>query len=489
MKNSASDKKAFEKRTAVAIIRWHVMVLFVGVSLLSAFIAGSISYWGFSLFNEAPFFLYFMVIAGCGLIVGILCSLLFSSRFLDSLKEMTEVIGRISQGEPTQKVRIHDPLFQCLGEGLNQMSKSINHRLQTLSDDRLNIVTILSSMVEGVIVLDAQGRILLVNHSFERMFEQSENELIGAFYYEKLRHHLLNKLVEEVIKSGEPRSREIKLDLMRRTYFQVQASVAESKQKRSLILVFHDISVKRQQEEIRKDFVANISHELRTPITVVKGYLEALLDGGMANPAEARELLEILQNNCDRMESIVLDLLQISRIESGLNPVSSSPFCLKAQVEKAVDALRPLAMKKEQRIQVNVSPDLMIVADAEKLNHVFTNLIENAIKYTEAHGELMIEANETESEVSLHFRDNGIGIPSQDLPRVFERFYRVDQARSRALGGTGLGLSIVKQIVEAHGGRVSVKNNAQKGTSFTITFPKKEMKRSKPILGAERLPR
>lgn len=352
------------------------------------------------------------------------------------------------------------------------MSKSVTRRFQALSDDRLRVVTILSSMVEGVIVLDAQGRILLVNDSFEAMFKHSRSELTGAFYYEKLRHYALNKLVEEVIETGKPRAQEIKIDLPKPKYFQVQASVAEANKKRSLILVFHDISGKRRQEEIRKDFVANISHELRTPISIEKGYLEALLDGAMADEIQAREFLEILQNNCGRMEHIVLDLLQISRIESGLNPVRAVSFSLKTHLEKNIDALRPLALKKNQTIDLRISPDLTMTADPDKLDHAFTNLIENAIKYTEAQGRIIIEAHETANEVTLHVKDNGIGIPAQDLPRVFERFYRVDRARSRALGGTGLGLSIVKQVVEAHGGTVSVKNNPEKGVHFTMTFPK-----------------
>jgi len=235
-------------------------------------------------------------------------------------------------------------------------------------------------------------------------------------------------------------------------------------------LVFHDITEKKRQDAIQTDFVTNISHELRTPIAIIKGYLETLVDGGIDNPQQTKDFLEVLQKNSTRMEHIVEDLLQLSRIASGLDPTRPVKIVLKDYIEKNIALLKPLAEKKNQTLRVDIPDDLKIFADSEKMNHVITNLLDNAIKYTGDAGTIRISAYNKEDSIEIQIEDNGIGIPKRELARVFERFYRVDRTRSRELGGTGLGLSIVKEIVEAHGGCVSVSSKASKGTLFTLTF-------------------
>jgi signal transduction histidine kinase len=239
-----------------------------------------------------------------------------------------------------------------------------------------------------------------------------------------------------------------------------------------------DITALRRLEQVRKDFVANVSHELRTPLTSIKGYVEALLDGAKDNPEEATRFLQIILNQSDRLHLILEDLLQLSQIESGLVRFKRDPVHLGALVERTLPLIRPLVDKKRQSLTVAVSPDLPPVSgDEDRLVQVLTNLVDNAVKYTPEGGAISIAGRiagqpaDGPALVELSVADTGIGIPDADRPRVFERFYRVDKARSREMGGTGLGLSIVRHIVEGHAGKVWAEGNQPKGSRFVIHLP------------------
>ena len=235
-----------------------------------------------------------------------------------------------------------------------------------------------------------------------------------------------------------------------------------------------DITALRRLEQVRKDFVANVSHELRTPLTSIKGYVEALLDGAKDNPGEATRFLQIILKQSDRLNLILEDLLQLSQIESGLVRFKREPVQLGALVERTLPLIKPMADKKRQSLAVAVPPDLPPVSgDEDRLVQVLTNLLDNAVKYTPEGGSISIVGRPVDepAQVELSVADTGIGIPETDRPRVFERFYRVDKARSRELGGTGLGLSIVKHIVEGHGGRIWVEGNRPTGSRFVLRLP------------------
>jgi signal transduction histidine kinase len=239
-----------------------------------------------------------------------------------------------------------------------------------------------------------------------------------------------------------------------------------------------DITALRRLEQVRKDFVANVSHELRTPLTSIKGYVEALLDGAKDNPEEAGRFLQIILKQSDRLNLILDDLLQLSQIESGIVRFRREPVQLNALVERMLPLIKPMADKKRQSLAVAVPPDLPPVSgDEDRLVQVLTNLLDNAVKYTPEEGAIRItgrlaaRAADEPAQVELSVADTGIGIPEADRPRVFERFYRVDKARSRELGGTGLGLSIVKHIVEGHGGRIWVEANQPSGSRFVLRLP------------------
>ncbi len=454
-----------------ARIKWRLIYPFLFLSLLLVSLMGGLAFWFFDLGRDLGlFFLYFVPASATSVSIALLYGLSFSKRIVAPISHMTASIEEILKGKFEHPLRLESEIFQPLEECFNEMSEHLESRIQFLSDERLKVLSILSDMVEGVLVLDDLGRIVLVNPAFEKLFGQSRNEMIGGYHYEKLRHHSLNALVDAVIESGEPRACEIRLDIPHRQALEVQASVAQPFEHGSVVLVFHDITEKKRQEEIQSDFVANISHELRTPISIIKGYIETLIDGGIADQKQAIAFLQILQKNSTRMERIVEDLLQLSRIESGLDRARPVKLDLLDALERVVMLFKPRADQKKQHMSLSVPPDLTLMADPEKLNVVLTNLLDNAIKYTEASGEIRISAKAGEGSVVLQIEDNGIGIPERDLTRIFERFYRADRSRSRDLGGTGLGLSIVKKIVEAHGGEISVESKVSQGSCFRLCF-------------------
>jgi two-component system phosphate regulon sensor histidine kinase PhoR len=241
----------------------------------------------------------------------------------------------------------------------------------------------------------------------------------------------------------------------------------------SMLFVFHDITELKKTERVRKDFVANVSHELRTPLTSIKGFVEALRDGAINDPEKSLQFLSIISQHADRMNKIVTDLLQLSRIESKDFILKIEPFLVKELLDEVFSTLKSSSEEKSQILEISLpSPDLKIYADRHWITQALTNLVDNAIKYTPEKGKIKIEAKDKGESVEISVIDNGIGIPQKDLPRIFERFYRVDKGRSRESGGTGLGLSIVRHIIEAHGGKVEVKSQEGKGSEFSFRLKK-----------------
>ncbi|MFQ5780668.1 MAG: two-component system histidine kinase PnpS [Nitrospiria bacterium] len=472
--NRPQNKESFRATPVLPGIHWESVGPFLLLAVLLILLMNGLIFWLFDPAHlKGSFFRLLVLSAGASLILSLLLGIYFSRRRSATLRQMNLFVQKFSKEEMNAAIRTrHADGMESLREAINEMVGHVRKRIETLSSDRAKSVAILSGMVEGVMVLDGKGRVVLTNASFEKMFGVSQTDLTGRYHYERLRHHPLNELIEEVIQTGRPLSEEIGLDTPYQQYFQVQASVAESPPNRFVVLVFHNITENKRQERIRRDFIANVSHELRTPVSVIKGYSETLSDGGLEDQTEAQAFMEIIRKNSIRLENIILDLLQLSRIESGLDPIRPTRITLKDAIEKNILLLKPLANKKQQRFSVSVPPAIRMWADAEKFSLVLINIIDNAVKYTPESGEIRIHADEKETDIRIEIEDDGIGIPKEDLYRIFERFYRVDRTRSRELGGTGLGLSIVKKIVEAHGGEVMVESRIGKGSRFILTFPR-----------------
>ena len=415
---------------------------------------------------------------GLAFAVSVALSVLLARGVTRPLSAMAAVARQLAGGSLGQRIRTtsHDEVG-VLGSTLNQMADQLESKIREVSEDRTQLLAMLASMIEGVMVLDCRGKVLQVNPALEQMLMVQGAEARGRAHWEVIRHHELNELVTRVLQTRENCGGEMTATASGRT-LRVEASVAGGQRENEAcaVLVFHDITAVRRLEKVRKDFVANVSHELRTPLTSIKGYVEALLDGAKDDPEQTLRFLEIILKQTDRLNLILDDLLQLSQIESGQVLFKRDPISLSEVVDRTVALIKPLADKKGHTVTVAMPADLPpVLGDPERLAQVLTNLLDNAVKYTPANGSIHVTGHLAgdlpQRMVELRVTDTGLGIPEADRPRVFERFYRVDKARSRELGGTGLGLAIVKHIVEGHGGRVWVEGNQPIGSRFVVWLP------------------
>jgi two-component system phosphate regulon sensor histidine kinase PhoR len=347
---------------------------------------------------------------------------------------------------------------------------------QTTSDAQAQQQVLFNSMLEGLLLLDRHQKIYLANRAFKNLFGL-QSELRGKTIMEALRLHELAALVERVQSEGQVFEHELKLPDLNERWLRVNAAVISNSagEREGTILVFHDLTRLKQLERTREEFVANVSHELRTPLSLIKGYVETLLDGARNDPAVAERFLKIIERNTQRLDLLIQDLLSISALESGRMKLNLQPVALPALVEKIFTDLHAKAENKNVSL-VNRVPELTASADVNRLDQVLANLVDNAIKYGRAQGSVTVGGrNAGDGKIELFVQDDGPGSPAEALDRVFERFYRVDKARSRDQGGTGLGLSIVKHIVQAHGGEVWARSEPGKGATFFFTLPEAEI--------------
>jgi len=325
-----------------------------------------------------------------------------------------------------------------------------------------------------VLVLDADGRVQLVNQALERLFGIT-GDIRGRTVMESLRLHQVQELINRTLVSGQVEEFELELPSLDGTRsLQINSAVvlgADGRQQ-GLILVCHDLTRLKQLEDTRREFVANVSHELRTPLSIISGYVETLIDGAKDKPEVATKFLQTIEKHADRLTYLIEDLLTISRLESGQIVMNLQRAELRGVVAHVVTDLESRAASKQVQLSNEVPEHAVAHADAERLQQVFFNLVENAIKYGRPGGSVVIGMQPNEHEqIELWVRDDGPGIPPEAQRRVFERFYRVDKARSREAGGTGLGLAIVKHIVQSHGGVVWVESEPGQGATFHFTLP------------------
>lgn len=420
---------------------------------------------------------------GVAFLVALTLSVWLAHSITKPLSDIVSAARRMSSDNRTVHVKTTaQDEVGLLASTLNHMADQLHAKIDELSEDRTQLLAVLTSMVEGVMVLDSRGRVLQINPALERMFGISRMDARGRPCAELFRHQQLNDLVTTMLRSRTHHQDEIVLPFSGRC-LQIEASPAGSERENEacVVLVFHDITELRRLEKIRKDFVANVSHELRTPLTSIKGYVEALLDGAKDDLTASVKFLEIILKQSDRLNLIIEDLLELSTIESGGVSLKEEPLDLRSVIERTLSMIKPIADKNHHRLVTAVDPSLPAVAgDEDRFVQVLTNLLDNAVKYTPAGGTITVGAKPASSvgnaeapagAIELSVTDTGIGIPEEDRPRVFERFYRVDKARSRELGGTGLGLAIVKHIVEGHGGQVWVEANHPHGSRFVVRLP------------------
>lgn len=455
------------------MVRLPLQRTFILTSLAVAALA-VIVIWGASSWLVSP--LMIMLVAALILVpLSLLSGFLLSRRVTQPLRRLAEVARGIALSQGPQRMESDEWRETAeLGQALNEMAGRVQATIADISADRARLQAVLTSMVEGVLVLDRQGRILLMNEALQRMLPGADPSAIGRPFIEVFRHHQINELVTSVLRLGRERREEIVVLTPEERTFSIQASVAKPDGERGVAAVFvlHDITDLKRLERVRKDFVANVSHELKTPLTSIRGYVEALLDGAKDDPDRCLQFLKIIEKHSEGLNAILSDLLQLSMIESGVYRWKREPIAVADLVERAVRVLRPTAERKGQTMTVMLGDRLPeLRGDADRLVDAVINLLDNAVKYTPEGGTITIDAAADGDGARIAVTDTGIGIPPKELSRIFERFYRVDRGRSREQGGTGLGLSIVKHVVEAHGGRVTVESTVGHGTKFSLYLP------------------
>jgi len=356
-----------------------------------------------------------------------------------------------------------------------EIQKEIQKLQQAQERAALQIQTqqeaLFNSMAEGLLLLDRENKIQLANRAFNTLFGVA-HEIRSRNILEALRLHELAELVDFLGTAKQVVDAELRLLPPNERWLQVNgAAIFDSAgQRQGTILVFHDLTRLKQLERTRQEFVANVSHELRTPLSLIKGYVETLLDGAKDNPEVAAKFLQTIDRNAELLKMLIEDLLTISELESGRVKLNLQPTALRPLIEKVLADFKSRAEAKQMRL-VDQSNDLHVRADAGRLEQVLCNLIDNAIKYGRTQGNVSVRTRSVNGQIEVAIEDDGPGIPPESLERIFERFYRVDKARSREQGGTGLGLSIVKHIVANHGGKTWARSELGRGSVFYFTVP------------------
>ena len=415
-----------------------------------------------------------LAVIACSLLAAFAAYLLARRQVLP-IVEVTAFADQLAGGRFDHRIpQKGSGELSVLVRSLNSMADALKRLINDARKGEVELQAILESMDEGVIATQASGTILLANEAAARLLQFDIKSAISKAAWEVIRHEQIIKAVDEVLRSRHRRQ------LPGLLYAGKQLDVticpfahASSDSKSSgLVIVVHDVTQAMRYQELRKEFVANVSHELRTPLSVISGYVETLRDGAINDTAKRDQYLQIIERHADQLANLVNDLLEISRLESGQITPRKTTVDLNAVLRRAIDLLRPAADAKAHVVEVHLcEPAPFVLGSEENLERAAVNLIDNAIKYTPANGHIDISLSCDSASVFIKIKDSGIGIPQEDVERIFERFYRVDRSRSREMGGTGLGLAIVKHIVQTHGGHVNVESKLNAGSEFSVVLP------------------
>jgi two-component system phosphate regulon sensor histidine kinase PhoR len=447
---------------------WRLFLAFVAVAIFSAVFA-------------VVFRHQFGPVEAAGLIalvvvVALVPAWLLTRRFVRPLRELTEGANRIADGEYGHQ--IHAGVWgesRSLARTFNQMSQRLEAQFQQLEADRQQLRTILGGMIEGVVAIGPGQRVLFANEAAGHMLEFNPQTAVGRPIWEVSRQPQLQDLLSRALKGSEAYREEFDWNGPTSRQLAVYVAPLAGERAPGAILVLNDISELRRLEHMRRDFVANVSHELKTPLSVIKACIEALLDGAVDDTEARRPFLQQIHEHGERLHALILDLISLGRIESGESILDLQPLRVDHAVDDCLDRHRVRAEGKRIAfvvIPANGGEDVLALADDDALSQVLDNLVDNAVKYTQPGGEIRVSWNHVGTHVEVEVQDSGPGISERDLPRIFERFYRVDKARSRELGGTGLGLAIAKHLMQGMNGSIKVRSQVGQGTAFTLVLPR-----------------
>ncbi|WP_068773544.1 two-component system histidine kinase PnpS [Paenibacillus sp. FJAT-26967] len=397
------------------------------------------------------------------------------------IENITQVAQQITNRNYKARVETQslDEVGQ-LGQAINRMADSLQMQMNRILEHEGRLKGVLENMGSGILMVDKDQRIVLVNRSVEDILGFSSSELYGKKYNEAKQQFELTKLIQECIETNKY-IREEKIfyyPVERILEISLSPILQAGGEWSGVLVVLHDITAIRRLERMRSEFVANVSHELKTPIAAVKGFSETLLAGALDDRETAKSFLQIIFDESERLNRLVGDILELSKIESKRIPLQLSPTSLDSIIEKSLQMMESEAAKKKISLSMSAEENLYLEADEDRISQILINLLANGINYTPEGGTVSVQAESIEHDggmdderIRISIKDSGIGIPSKDLPRIFERFYRVDKARSRSSGGTGLGLSIVKHLVDMHQGTIRVESEVGSGTEFIIELP------------------
>jgi two-component system phosphate regulon sensor histidine kinase PhoR len=358
---------------------------------------------------------------------------------------------------------------------MNDMAASLDERMQTIIGQRNELEAILSSMIEGVIALDLKETIISINNAAARMFCRKHSELINRSVQEAIRNPDFHRFVRLAFRDETHRDEDLFFYISGEAVLEARSSALKNArgERIGILIVLNDVTRLRRLENMRKDFAANVSHEIKTPLTAIKGFVETLKTGALNHPEEAVRFLGIIEKHTNRLNAIIDDLMKLSLIEQKTDKkeILLENRQLLPILQSARQVCQSTADEKAIQIILTCEETLSINLNAALIEQAFVNLLDNAVKYSGMGGSIEIEVQHSDFELSVSFRDHGIGIAAEHLPRLFERFYRADPSRSRKLGGTGLGLAIVKHIVSAHAGKITVESSPGKGSEFIVHIP------------------
>jgi two-component system phosphate regulon sensor histidine kinase PhoR len=403
-------------------------------------------------------------------VMVILAAWLITRTTTKPIREVTNASKRIASGELGQEITIgaRDEAGE-LARAFNQMSLKLKEMVETISEDRARLASILDNMADGVIMTDMEGNVVLVNKATEKIFQIKNENAVGKPLIEAVRDHEVNEILKLCLGIGEEQVAQFESSSSERFLRAIAVPITGGKMSGALLL-FQDFTELRDLQTMRRELVGNISHEFRTPLAGIKAMVETLRDGAVDDKEMAKDFLVRIDSEVDQLTHMVAELTELSRIETGKAQLKLEPLNLNLLIDEVITQLGPQAEKQQLSITKELTADLPSVrVDKERIRQVIVNLIHNAIKFTHPGGRITVITKVLVGSVAVDIADTGIGIAKEDLPRIFERFYKADRARSR--GGTGMGLAIAKHIVEAHGGSIWVESEEGKGSTFTFSLP------------------
>ena len=403
-------------------------------------------------------------------VVATLLGLLIAEHTARPLRQLTRMAERMAKGDLSARLSPggRDEVGQ-LTRAFNRMGEHLQEQVAALTRERSRLATMLEHMADGVIITDEEGELRLINPAAARMLDIGKGDVMGRPVAQVLRDHRLIELWRRAQKGGREQVEAVEVD-RQGLFLQAIVTPLHEAGRAGYLLILQDLTRIRRLETVRRDFVSNVSHELRTPLSSLRALVDTLRDGALDDPPAAQRFLDRMETELDALTQMVQELLELSRIESGQVPLRLRPVAVAEVVAPAAERLRPQAERGGLTLAVDLAGDLPpVLADAERVQQVVSNLVHNACKFTPPGGQVTVSAQAVGGEVVVAVRDTGVGISTEDLPRIFERFYKADRARSR--GGTGLGLAIAKHIVQAHGGRIWAESREGAGSTFFFSLP------------------